>query len=67
MDEGDDEYVDPNLYSAFGVDSVLNIPASPIRESPPRVEDVDMGRDGNILAAKYAAAVWRSTVLRPSG
>ena len=29
MDEGDDEYVDPNLYSAFGVDSVLNVPASP--------------------------------------
>ena len=41
MDEGDDEYVDPNLYSAFGVDSVLNVPASPIRGSPPRLEDVD--------------------------
>ena len=36
MDEGDDEYVDPNLYSAFGVGSVLNVPASPIRESPRR-------------------------------
>ena len=34
MDEGDDEYVDPNLYSAFGVDSVLNVPASPIRGAP---------------------------------